>query len=319
MTIAADPAGKRQEARRGTPRPAQAGAVPLRTHPPIQLVALDLDGTILERGQHIRSAVVQALQALSARGIRWTTATGRPLAFQLEQLQQHGLGPGAATPAALMVDERELFLCAMPNAERGAEGNGADVPSYQPHAAWNSGVRVRWHTLHPFAMAWLDRAHDEAAGRGWPASLHLSEVEAAARGLPTLQLEQPAQAAAICDWLAEQLAASAPALACNRNVRLVQLHDVHVGKGPVLAELARLWNIPAAQVLAIGDSHNDLSMLDDRFGFQVATVGNADEHIKALVTQRGGYVADGVAGEGVLQAFAAYGLSDREGRDERNC
>jgi hydroxymethylpyrimidine pyrophosphatase-like HAD family hydrolase len=84
-------------------------------------------------------------------------------------------------------------------------------------------------------------------------------------------------------------------------VRLVQIHDAAVGKGPVLAELARLWVIAPSEVLAIGDSHNDLSMLDGRLGFRSATVGNADGVIKEAVRRAGGSVASGHAGAGVLE------------------
>ena len=276
--------------------------------PPIRLVALDLDGTILERGQQIQPALVQALRELGPRGIRSTAATGRPLGFQLALLQQHGLGPAAAAPSALMVDERELYLLTASVLTQPTTDLATGSSCYQPHTAWNTCLRQRWETLHPLAMHWLQRAREEAAGRGWPAADHLPESEAAARGLPTLEFQEIGHAVTICIWLAARLAAVAPDLACNRNARLVQIHDARAGKGLALAELARLWEIRPEQVLAIGDSHNDLSMLDAPRGFQVATVGNADEHVKTLVAQRRGYVAAGVAGAGVLEALAAYGV-----------
>lgn len=67
---------------------------------PVRLVALDLDGTILEGGQRLAPAVVAALRTLAGRGVPRVTATGRPLAFQLALLARHGLGADAGVPAA---------------------------------------------------------------------------------------------------------------------------------------------------------------------------------------------------------------------------
>lgn len=276
---------------------------------PVRMVALDLDGTILERGECLTPAVVAALRRLAGCGVRCVTATGRPLPFQLALLARHDLGAVAGTPSALMVDERELFfLQPLGAGSAGVAGHGPGGTSYLPHSTWNDAVRRRWRALHPQAMAWLERAQAESCRHGWPAARHLTDVEAERRGLPTLAFEQPEHAAALCDWLSAALATQAPELACNRNVRLVQIHDAQLGKGPVLAELARRWGIPPGQVLAIGDSLNDASMLDGHLGFRVATVGNADEHIATIVRRAGGYVAAARLGEGVIEILQAYGV-----------
>jgi HAD superfamily hydrolase (TIGR01484 family) len=290
----------------GTDQSAGAARMGVRG-PSVRLVALDLDGTILEAGQHIAPAVVLRLRGLVEHGVRCVPATGRPLDFQLQLFHRHGLG-GSGVPSALMVDEREIFLPHDGALSPPAVSGAGQLPAYQPLQPWNDAVRRRWRDLHPGAMAWLDRAYREARRRGWQAEQHLSAEEAAARGLPTLQLANPAEAAAICEWLERELATATEPLACNRNVRQVQIYDARVGKGPVLAEIARMWNIPAPQVLAVGDSLNDRSMLDARFGFRTATVGNADVLIKALVTDRGGYVAAARAGEGVLETLGAYNI-----------
>jgi hydroxymethylpyrimidine pyrophosphatase-like HAD family hydrolase len=284
----------------------------------IRLVAMDLDGTILERGRSLAPALVAVLRTLARRGVRCATATGRPLPFQLELFERHDLGTAAGTPAALMVDEREIFLLAGTAADGAAAATGGPaMGGYQPLGAWNSAVRRRWQALHGRAMDWLEQARGEANRQGWQPWRHLSDDDAAARGLPTLEFDYPDQAAAISDWLAGGLAAQAPELACNRNVRLLQVHDAQVGKGLVLAELARHWGFAPRQVLAIGDSLNDASMLDGRLGFQVATVGNADERISSMVRQAGGYVAAESLGDGVIEILRAYhvgGLADGEGR-----
>jgi hydroxymethylpyrimidine pyrophosphatase-like HAD family hydrolase len=152
-------------------------------------------------------------------------------------------------------------------------------------------------------MSWLERARHEAAQRGWAGSVPFPTDEMYRRGLPTVAFPDPDHAAGVQRWLADQLAAHEPQLACNRNVRLVQIHDILVGKGLVLAEIARHWDIAPDEVLAIGDSANDFSMLDGRLGFRCATTGNADEAIMDAVRLAGGYVARGRIGAGVVEAL----------------
>jgi hydroxymethylpyrimidine pyrophosphatase-like HAD family hydrolase len=155
-------------------------------------------------------------------------------------------------------------------------------------------------------MEWLASAQREAEARGWKAVFHIPDREAYARGLPTLQMDTPEQAAALRVWLAERLEASGQPLACNRNVRLLQIHDAAVGKGLTLLELARVWGLAPSQVLAIGDSANDFSMLDGHLGLRCATVGNADPAIKEIVQHAGGYVASRAIGAGVVEILQAH-------------
>ncbi|MGH3490876.1 MAG: HAD family hydrolase [Actinopolymorphaceae bacterium] len=263
--------------------------------PSIRMVALDLDGTILEAGTTITGEVLTALATLRAGGVTVVTATGRPVDFQLDLLERHGIGPAAGLFGALIADEREIHLldeCQPP------------ARAYRPHDEWNDVIRKRWDTFLDEALGWLDRVADEAARRGW-ATRRYDRTQIARRGLATIWIEEPHQAAALCAWLADQVADAGSELVCNRNVRLVQVIDRLAGKGNVLSTLADLHGVTADQVLAIGDSSNDISMVDGRFGFRSATPGNADAEVKAAVRRAGGYVAQGTVGAGVVEALAA--------------
>jgi hydroxymethylpyrimidine pyrophosphatase-like HAD family hydrolase len=272
----------------------------------IKLVALDLDGTILERGRLIEPRLVQALRALASSGVRVTTATGRPHSFQVELLPAQGLGAAAGVPHAIVADEREIFFL-----DGAAVGRPGAVPGrtrYVPHPTWNEAIRGRWHDLHPIAMGWLFRAQQEATRRGWECRPLQEEAAMYDRGLPTLALREPAYASEIHRWLEPQLLEGGVALCANRNGRLVQLHDAIAGKGPVLLELSRYWSIAPSQILAVGDSINDMSMVDGRYGFRCGTTANADEVVKEAVRDAGGVVASAPVGLGVLEILAAHGL-----------
>jgi HAD superfamily hydrolase (TIGR01484 family) len=263
--------------------------------PPVRMVALDLDGTILESGTTIDRSVLTALESLQADGVLCVTATGRPLDFQIELFERHEVGAASGRFAALIADEREIHLL---------DEQRHPVPAYRPYDEWNVVIRKRWDALLDEAMGWLDRVAAEAERRGWT-TRPFDRSEIARRGLATISLEVSPRAEVLRAWLAEQLLDAGGELACNRNTRLVQVVDRQAGKGNVLATLADLCGVPADQVLAIGDSANDISMLDGTFGFQAATPGNADEEVKAVVRQRGGYVAQARVGAGVIEALAA--------------
>lgn len=267
--------------------------------PPIAMIAMDLDGTILETGEVIRPEVIAALADLTARGVRCVTATGRQAAFQRDLFARYEMDMATTgIIQALIGDEREIFL----GTEHG----------YEPHTAWNDALRARWVDLFPLAWGLMEDAMAEATSRGWEvAFLQPSEI-AFERGLPTLTCEDAAQGASLCLWVQEQIDLRKLPLATNRNIRLVQAFDVTAGKGPALAEMARALGIPNAQVLAVGDSSNDYTMLDPQFnhGFRTATLANAEDELKHLVRAGNGYVASADAGLGTVEAINALTFID---------
>ena len=287
-----------------TPSTAATTATPEDTRPPIAMIAMDLDGTILEAGEVIRPEVIAALADLTARGVRCVTATGRQAAFQRDLFARYAMDMASTgIIQALIGDEREIFL-----------GNG-ETGQYEPHAAWNDALRARWVDLFPLAWGLLEDAKAEAISRGWAVEFLQTPEVAYERGLPTLVCEDAAQGASLCLWVQEQIDLRTLPLATNRNIRLVQAFDVQAGKGPALAELARVLGIPNGQVLAIGDSSNDYTMLDPRFnhGFRTATPSNAEEELKQLVRAGNGYVASAEAGLGTVETIAALTFIDTRG------
>ena len=70
-----------------------------------------------------------------------------------------------------------------------------------------------------------------------------------------------------------------------------------VNKGSTLALIALMYGIPLEQCAAVGDSENDLPMLEAA-GLSIA-MGNAPEHVRAAAQQ----VVDTNAKGGVVQAI----------------
>lgn len=80
--------------------------------------------------------------------------------------------------------------------------------------------------------------------------------------------------------------------------------DYH--KGSSLAEIARRCEVGIEKVFAIGDGHNDLDMLDRSIAGMIACPGNADDDVKERVRSEGGYVCNGNASVGSIEALRHY-------------
>lgn len=258
----------------------------------IRLLALDLDGTLLEPGEKILPPVAEALIAVSGMGVLIATASGRPLEDQLRILASNGLGAEAGLPQYLIANEQEIY-----------ELKG---DAYLPWEWHNRAVRERWMSVLPRALQLAAAESDVLRRVGVAVELWPQEV-AAKRGMVVLRFELVEEARS-CEARLRELLADDPELQCDRSFRLVQILHKRAGKGLTLSLLLESLRIPSRAVLCVGDATNDLSMLDGRYGFIAAAVGNAEEEVKEAVKRAGGYVASKPRGEGVLEVLKVFQL-----------
>ena len=106
-----------------------------------------------------------------------------------------------------------------------------------------------------------------------------------------------------------------PLFSFQRNTRFIRFCHAEFSKGAVLGELSRLVGISREEVFACGDHHNDIPMLDGKFARWVSCPGNSADATKETVRNAGGYVARGIASEGLLEGLIyfleGYGLGPR--------
>jgi hydroxymethylpyrimidine pyrophosphatase-like HAD family hydrolase len=67
-----------------------------------------------------------------------------------------------------------------------------------------------------------------------------------------------------------------------------------------------MLEIPAGNIFAAGDNHNDLSMLCGANAEMVACPANAVPKVRETVRAAGGFVASAKAGDGMSQALDHY-------------
>lgn len=257
---------------------------------PFDLVILDLDGTILNQYKRapISPAVQAAIRDVQAAGVPLTIGTGRTLDYLRHQFpgDLQLAYPALTTQGAVIGDP--------------ASGR---VLLEQDIALEDARALAAWVDSEPFmtALYFLDeegRTHvfrnrigvtpeeedllQHVLGSPITFCSQLSPLLAAANAHPPIKAityENPDQSGR--DVLLEMERRFASRLSIMRtHIWLVEATAPGVDKGSGLLKLCEIMNIDPQRVLAIGDSENDIPMLQAA-GFGVA-MGNATKSLKAV-------------------------------------
>jgi len=252
---------------------------------PIRLLSTDFDGTLIGHEPDARTAesLTGALCDLRAKGATWAVNTGRQLWFALEGLEHARL---PHDPEFVLSSEKDIFRRV-----------GED--EWEAFGEWNAHTEQRTVDLLGRASLVLD-AIREMSDR--ERNVEILYENGRVAGLMTPDAET-------MDRVAEKiraLAVAVPDFSFNRNMVWMRFTHREIHKGSSLSELARLLGIPRSDVLAIGDHHNDIPMLDGSAAAMVACPANAVAEVKDVVRAAGGYVSPFPWGEGVADAIRHF-------------
>ena len=252
----------------------------------IECIALDLDGTLLEPGAVILPEVVATLTGFVQQGGRVVIATGRTYSNIIGLLERNGILPRLTFPHAIISNERDLHL--------------READAFVPVEPRNSALTASESRLLGRARQVLASAEEELRARGLetaPANRELEER----RGFAERRFADTEQAEIAKGVVSALIPQGLPMFVFSNN-HLISLRYVHATKGRVLHELCQQhWDLTPRSVLAIGDAHNDLDMLDGTWGFACGTVANASTDIRSVVEARGGGIASTERGRGVAE------------------
>ncbi len=265
------------------------------------LLAIDLDGTLVEPRKPVRQTVIDAVKRAQAAGVRATIVTGRmyvgakPFADALDLD-----GPIVLYQGAVLADartgrfEREVALAHDVGLRiyAAAKEHGLHVQFYRDDRFYVENdneyaqLYARTSGTSPVVVPSLP---DEFAGRD---STKVNVVTDAARTPDVLALMER-----VC---------GRDAYVTRSNPEFVEMLNPAVDKGVALRLVAEHFGIPMDRVMAIGDSYNDLPLLRAA-GFAVA-MGSSPDELKAE--------ADAVVGDvlhdGVAEAIERYVLPQPE-------
>ena len=259
------------------------------------LLALDLDGTVVEPRQPVRAAVVDAVKRAKAAGVPTTIVTGRmyvgakPFADALEIGGSIICYQGAVIADAKTGRfEREV---ALPNAValriyETAKAHGyhmqfyRDDKFYVEHDNKFAELYARTSGTQPIVVASLAEAF---AGLDSTKVNIVTDIDKAPAALALMEKT-----------------CGPDAYVTRSNPEFVEMLNPAVNKGLALKIVCDTMGIPLDRVLAVGDSYNDLPFLEAA-GFAVA-MGSAPDELKAK--------ADAVVGDvhhdGVAEAIDRF-------------
>jgi Cof subfamily protein (haloacid dehalogenase superfamily) len=242
-----------------------------------RFVVCDVDGTLVGPHAHATDEVVDAVTRAQAAGIRVGFATGRmrdavgPLAAQLGAVGPHILHNGAEVRAAgrtiaswtLSPDQVEALLALA----RGRDDTYVEIYTEDRYvvSSWDERARPHWDIL--------GREPDGLIGGS-------GDLEGQAVLKATFTVFEDSATDPVLDGIAAIGLLAGPA----GSPRTPQLHyvnatDPEADKGRALAAAAEHLGLELAAVAAVGDAHNDLSMLGVA-GTAIA-MGQADDEVRA--------------------------------------
>ncbi len=274
--------------------------------PPIRLVALDLDGTLVGEDLVLRPRVVAAVRRARAAGVDVTIVTGRMFQASRPFAERLGIsGPMVNYQGAAIYDIASGKLLRQTPVR-------ADVThdvltwahAHAVHAQCYAGDTLYVEQINRFSKRYTDLAKVEAV-------LVPSLTEAfATRPSIKLVLVTDADRA---DGIIESVrgVVGERAYLTRSHVDFVEVVDPAVNKGEALAFVAEHYGVALDETLAVGDAWNDVPLIEAA-GIGVA-MGSGPPELLA----RADHVVADVAHDGVAEAIERYVLDLQPAQDAR--
>lgn len=254
----------------------------------IRLIVVDLDGTILGPREEVYGHAVvfrSKLDTLAdSTGTKWAVNTGRGImSFRRVFRPMWSLG---IVPDYIVVRHAYIF--------------GVKSWGYIPHSLWNIQIwtsillaRLRARlTIRRLTRTILSRFRHvryRRIGR-YSVSFKFRDSENTDEAY----------------YLLRVLTRPHRNLMVSEHVREIVLSTIPFTKGLAVSHLARHLNIPAENILCIGDGHNDISMLDGTAAGMTACPSNATIEVMQTVHKSRGHVSRQPSLAGTIDAIEAY-------------
>jgi len=263
---------------------------------PIKLIACDIDGTLVGHDLEFSARVLDAIRCAQESGIIVTIATGRGFPATRPFTDQLGIhvplicyqGAQIKTPLGETIAETAFPLEHLARVDQFCREEGWELTVYYQDEIY--------HTIRQHEQDYYDRWF------GLP--VHL------VRDLLAEIPEEPVKFIALApseeqgDHLEKQLrrCAAGQFQVLRSHPWFVEGLALEVSKGNSLACLAQMWGVSRGETMAIGDSGNDISMLEWA-GVGVA-MGNAPPSVRKSAT----IVAPTQSDDGAAWAIEKYAL-----------
>lgn len=264
-----------------------------RRHGPVRLVAIDMDGTLLNPAHQLTPRVKQAIAAARAQGVRIVLASGRPVSglapflaeLGLEGEQDYCIACNGALVQNIGTGQRvvefplsfdDFLFC-----ERVARELGIHFQALDGRRMYTPNQDISIYTVADSHLSQVPLSYRQ-----------VEDMDPAMQFIKLMMVDAPE--------VLDAAIACLPAALTDRFAVLksapffLEVFDHRAGKGPGLQRLAEHLGVDRAEVMALGDQENDLTML--QFAGTSVAMGNAIAAVKqAARFETASNAEDGVA------------------------
>ena len=267
---------------------------------PIELIVVDLDGTLLNPDHQMTERVEKALKAAMEKGVKVVIATGKTFHSAKDIIERLSLttpgiylqGLAIYQPDGTISHEWKLDPMVARQVITFAEDRGFNILAY-------SGSRILTRSESPAMNLLHDKYHEPQGEAIGPLVNILDDMPV--HKVIAVKLGEPKRITALRWQLEMQLDGKGRLVQAMLN-DMVEVLPPNASKGTALKTLLKDMGITADKVLAIGDGENDKEMVE-MAGIGVA-MGNADDRLKAVAD----HVVSSNAEDGVAEAVDRFVL-----------
>jgi Cof subfamily protein (haloacid dehalogenase superfamily) len=262
----------------------------------IDLLALDLDGTLLDEHFHISNRVLNALAETVRHGVRVTIATGRPVEVTRPFVQAVGVNaPAICMQGGVIYDfatEAMLHQLTLPH------DLGCTLTDLErKYPAWQAVVYAS-DALYISSMRYDMDFYAALLGTNLTVRDNLCDALNQRDPQKVLYIVPPQDAPLALSELKKT--AGERAVVVQSHALFVEVNPPEAHKGAGLARLASALGIPRERVMAIGDQDNDATML--AWAGVGVVMGNGSPASKAAAD----WVAPSISEDGVAVAIERF-------------
>ncbi len=279
----------------------------------IRLIALDIDGTLLNSRWEVSPANREAIAEATRRGIEVALVTGRRFDFALPVAQQipSALSMIVNNGALVRTKEGQTLLRHLLPRETArrvllateAWREAAAVVFDRPKA---NQVMIQSINLEDPLRGGYYTRNREFLAEAKPLESCLEEDPIQVMFTGSVASMREAELALRSVQFAEEFALAVTSYEA-KNFSMIDVIHPAISKGATLAEWAALRGVAREEILAIGDNHNDLEMLS--FAGVPVVMGNSVPELK----ERGWHVTRSNDEDGVAAAIERFALPEAAG------
>jgi len=272
--------------------------------PPIRLIAIDIDGTLLDQHFQLTARNVAALRSAHQAGAEILLATGRRHDYALPIAKELGFPVWLISSNGALIRSSEgetFFFDLLPrtsaiklirhmeqfrgNAVLTFDRAGHDALVLERVEELNQSI-ARWIQNNERYIRYVSPLEDALAGEDPIQTMYCGRVG---------RMQEAQLRLAEADFLDEITIVRTQY--DHRDLCILDVLNRNCSKGHALRRWAEYHGVPRAQIMAIGDNYNDLEMLE--YAGLPVIMGNASEELK----QSGWKLTGSNAESGVAQAL----------------